>query len=668
MENPVIKKVITLLEDEEEKLEETYHKTLKDIETFFSKLFEHFPSSLEDWFLYIIEDPECLNRLGMPLSRDIGREIRSLLSSKSGFTDSFRKLIWVRLYETLEVTNYLFTIPTCPNELKRWKQRAEMAMDKLEDELTKREKGNLREIIEQQRWEVALYDVRETPIWLIPLLRDLNDPVAYGESNLDGKKDIFNYFCDLLKKSKLCRHEENEKHSKERIWLSHLLWILETLLIYSKTSDECDGLIKEIVDKINNKLQILNNYGETKKETRSLVPEIYGSPDTDLFFSAGWAMELFCLAKLSQEIHERIKTIEEGLVNVIKKAIEHATNTPTLPHLYHLCLRFWFLLYCWYFKAILTVLTESERKPTRICSHQLLRISKFEKNKTYRIITKKDYYFFAGEFLSRFKKEEERENVFKLIEAFGNEVVEKRPIPKGGKYSLFILGGAGVGKTTFVEKIISELINAEFKRYTPINKDGIENWLLSVEKTEGENKVLVLFVDEVHIPHFPSIFSFMLDPLQEGEISGKEIPYPVFYVFASSAYRNMEEFLFISRKKAEDGDTSMLDFSTRIGKWITLPELWQIPKQKYWVAFKYALKELQEEKEGVDESLLQPQAEEIAKAVALSFDVRNTRDIERKVKEIFGEISKGKKTFDKYKNYLRSPFLSFWAKGGSSRS
>jgi Cdc6-like AAA superfamily ATPase len=524
------------------------------------------------------------------------------------------------------------------------------------------------EILKEQKWEMVVYDIRETPVWLIPLLKILNDPLAYDKKDLKEKRDLFAQFCELLQNSQLYKYAKEKK-----IWLSHLLWILQTLLIYRKTlgkdqelTEKCNGLIEIIVNIIEKiKPQKLRHEGRIDKETRSLVPEIYEHPDTDIFFSAGWAMELVCLAALDKDIYKIINSIR-AIEESVKKAIERLRISPPM-HLFHLCLRLWFLLYCWYIKTILTALVEEKKKLCGIRPHELPRLPKIEKNKTYVITIRLDAkegvdnkkeseynFYFAGEFLARFEKE----NVLGLIDGFLSEATEYMPgsghIPKGTRYSLFILGGAGVGKTTFVEKIIGRIIETEPKRFTPVDLHGIKSWLL--ERNE-EQKCSVLFVDEAHIPSPPtSIFSLMLDPLQEGEIEGTVIKCPVLYVFASSAYKNMEEFLSTAKKIARDGNTSMLDFSTRIGKWITLPQLWQIPKQKYWISFGYASKKVKKEEA----------AKEIAKTVTLSLDIRNTRDIERKVDEVYCKILRGTPSFSLYKTYLRTPFCLFYEEGQDS--
>jgi hypothetical protein len=339
-------------------------------------------------------------------------------------------------------------------------------------------------------------------------------------------------------------------------------------------------------------------------------------------------------------------------------------------HLFHLCLRLWFLLDCWYSKTILVALTEEKKKPCEKSYVDLLEEPEIDKHNTYKISIELRDYYFAGEFLARFKKD--KENVLGLIKGFRSEAREYTPesghIPKGTRYSLFILGGAGVGKTTFVEKIIGRIIETEPKRFTPVDLHGIKNWLL---KRNEEQKCSVLFVDEAHIPSSPtSIFSLMLDPLQEGEIEGTVIKCPVLYVFASSAYKNMEEFLSTAKKIARDGNTSMLDFSTRIGKWITLPQLWQIPKQKYWISFAHArnnAREILKNRGSIQnvEEEAERNAKRIAKIVTLSFDVRNARDIERMVLEISrGIFDFGKNPIDLLdKNHLRAPlclFASLW--------
>ncbi|MDD2229500.1 MAG: hypothetical protein PHY48_08825 [Candidatus Cloacimonetes bacterium] len=198
---------------------------------------------------------------------------------------------------------------------------------------------------------------------------------------------------------------------------------------------------------------------------------------------------------------------------------------------------------------------------------------------------------------------------------------------KGTEQSVFLLGGAGFGKTELLKQIYTHKDDApvtEERTSSEANQDVntssqsipakmIQLTPLSFVKTCDFSNTLkeytsdlvyhhkcVIFIDELHIETQPSIYALLLVPLGEGvknsrsdakpiiPICGLDEPYDkcewidnnelnIHFVFASSRYQTKRVFLeeaFITK------NTAMRDFSTRVQHWIELPGFHLVPEQK----------------------------------------------------------------------------------------
>lgn len=217
----------------------------------------------------------------------------------------------------------------------------------------------------------------------------------------------------------------------------------------------------------------------------------------------------------------------------------------------------------------------------------------------------------------------------------------KGQVVKGTDHSVFILGGAGFGKTELVKQMYSEMkenngkaektVAAKMIPLTPLsfaqNKSfyDVINQGHNKDKLE-KNHICVVFIDEIHLQVNPSIYARLLVPLGESVKNLSEdgkpiITYPcdkqengnesseggtpkithpcnnkekgkspkeecywhknkelnIQFVFASSRYRSEYEF----REEAlATNNTAMIDFSTRVGHWVSLPSFSITPEQK----------------------------------------------------------------------------------------
>jgi len=193
----------------------------------------------------------------------------------------------------------------------------------------------------------------------------------------------------------------------------------------------------------------------------------------------------------------------------------------------------------------------------------------------------------------------------------------------GTKYSTFILGGAGIGKTTLVKEILTEQYKLKSSvRKTPISIfiDGYKNFLRKLAK----KKNIIFFLDEIHLESEISPYALMLDPLQDGSIYKNIENKKILYFFASSAYRTKEEF---EQTAIKSNNIAMRDFATRIGHWVILPDLFQIPEQKYILAHFIA-----KDKDYKDSYLPR-----IASMVMINADLDSSRKIEQYIEEFNNE-------------------------------
>jgi len=625
-------------EEREKKLEEIYDDLVKSVSNIFDLLFEFPITPLQDWFLHIIEIPECANALGMPLGGDVPEQVRSILASESGFAHTLRRLIFVRLYETFLITHWLFKNPLCPTWLFEYKHSIEDAMNLIKQEYLEyikvvEEKNEnkinykhteIEEAFKQMDWGKFHYSITPYPQWLVPLLRYLNYPHAFGENSIalkdDKKKDIFDKFVHLLAKS-----AKQNQQWLQTLDLSVLLWCIDTLALNyhqfnrsEKSQHDANKLFKKLLNSLNQKknaLQVPDTYRIKEASLKGVTtPEIFKEIDRPLFFSAAWAFELYLLAKLDR--NNPIKKYRQCFYDIIDTAIEYLPTNPRPSHIYLLCLRLWFLLECWYHKSILSAefLSKNAAKLKKginlLDSKEVGQISKHKQQKDNNLIkpyqiNDKVYY---STLLNRFTFGEKKAKELSLIN-FLKEIKKKikKKIEKGSKlpgsqYSVFILGGAGSGKSSLIKeslpKLFTERLNIQCGciRITPLDiQTRREKMLKKIEdkylelENDKKGRLLILFIDEIHIPSSPSPFAALLDALEENRLFGKylgdkqnKVSWNILYVFASSAYSNKEEFNSIARNKR---DVAMRDFATRVKYWIKLPELWQIPTQKFIISY-----------------------------------------------------------------------------------
>jgi len=640
-------------EETEEKLERIYDDLVKSIRKIFDLLFSSSITTIQDWFLHIIETPECANALGMPLGSDFSGQVRSVLASESGFTYTLRQLIFVRLYETFLITHWLFKNPLCPKWLFEYKDNIEDAMkwmrkeyieyDKVVEEVEKNGKNKIdynhkgiENAFEYQDWGKFHYTFTPYPQWLIPLLRYLNYPHAFGKDSIALKgperKNAFKKFVSLLNKQ--------SEEWIETLDLSVLLWCIDTLALNYKENKTAVSNYKELFRKL--LISILKKRHPLSDDTYRIeetklkgvtVLEVFKGIDRSLFFSAGWAFELYLLERIAKDDNP-IKNKTNYFYRITKKAIDHLLNNPSSSHIYLLCLRLWFLLECWYNKSILAAefLSKNESKEIDLLNSRKKMLTKKQKDngliKYYYQIADR---FYCPSFFDRFffkeNKNEKHDLIYFLEDKVRSKIKNSSKLP-GTIYSIFILGGAGAGKTSFLKKCLPVLLEERFGikcsylRITPleiqVKKTKIFEAIQDKIPKNGKS-LLILFIDEIHIPCSPSPFAVMLDSLQEyrfmGNFLGNECdkkgnlkPWNILYFFASSAYSSRDEFESIARNK---GDVAMSDFATRVKYWIKLPELWQIPMQKFVISYK------------------RTKNKKLSAAITISGDVKSTRELEQ---------------------------------------
>lgn len=242
-------------------------------------------------------------------------------------------------------------------------------------------------------------------------------------------------------------------------------------------------------------------------------------------------------------------------------------------------------------------------------------------------------------------------NEVKDNEVICNNVWGKRKRIKGIEHSVFLMGGAGFGKTELIRQIYSSVsgnnqsddtdqskemrkpkngdtqdknggknqIPANIINLTPLSfvksKNFADTLKMHKSKLNFHHKCVV-FIDELHIETQPSVYALLLIPLGEGvkntcsnansiiDDCGLEKPNEkcewkkndelnIHFVFASSRYQTKREFLeeaFITK------NTAMRDFATRIKHWIELPGFSLVPEQKLALFSEDLLKEQEKDK------------------------------------------------------------------------
>lgn len=693
-----IEEIIGFLDKNQDKLEITYEALESNLQRVFSSLNETPISSSEDWFLDIIENPICAAALGMPTGGELGKQLRYLLSSSSGFSHEMEKQISHRLHDIIMIFDWIYGHSLCPEWIKSYNRFFCGLKTQLESEgyckITKsndNDKEEFKKSWDTHKWERYHLTVSADPLWLLPNLSYFNSTSAQGIESKVFKitdtdvKILFDKFRDKLDSS------INDKDESLFIDLSKLLWCIDTFLINIKLIENdqknqkiLGSLIKVLEDKVIKSIkldEVIDEESDAKINEniddacllskddikRMAIPEIYETLDRTLLFSAGWAFELLLLLK---SIHKGYyagdksldKILQENKLEIIlnslvKRGINHAISSGPSNHLFLVCQKLWFLLECWHFKSIAI-----SYKYFASESDYFKRVENSSKFEPVENITKFGEYYYDNSLINRIYSVEEHLNEDQEIEENDNEKLKNNlyyylykicGLEKisGTKYSIFLLGGAGIGKTCLVSKTIQYLVKDMGKeedclRVTPLQVSSPEELFYKIESRLKEeingkfekntDKLLILFFDEIHLQTTRySPFAIMLDPLQEYQLGEHylgdiqklgdkqtKIPYKILYIFASSSYKSKEHFESIAREK---NDIAMRDFATRVRHWIKLPELWQIPGHKYvlgYFLYKNLLKEV-----NIDDNDLK----KVATSITLNGRLKSTREIEQEL-------------------------------------
>lgn len=642
--------ILELLNKNQERMEKAYRKIEKKLESILERFFMYPVSPLQDWFLKITEDPFCCNALGLPLVEKASSQLNLILASESGFSDDIKRAISHRLYETFKILYYIFQHPLCPDSITPYKPSIDILTKLLRDEGYCRTEEIVRpknsckytkwvnrgpynynipailDAWENGNWERFHFYYTPEPMWLYPNLLLLNYPQVFGKNAMifDRRHRIRTIFKNFRKRLcediKLRKNKERNNKKIEELFVdfSKLLWCIDTfalnsnLLKYKTNKKIFKKLIKELLQRVNTEgldscFQINANY-----LIKMPLNETYKTGDRILLFSAGWALELYQIFRVNEKIKNmnKIRTCIRRLIAIAEKGIERVIKEEIPSHLYLLCQRLCFLLDCWQYKSISISLEYRDST-----------IVKYENNK--RIDNPKKYYVehrkiaYDKSFFDNLKDREQGKKFEEIL-------MDKIDKP------MFLLGGAGIGKTSLVEKFIpaflEEKCNLEVTtiRVIPIEIQTPRELYIKIKNYN--KKTLILFFDEMHLSSSLSPFALMLDPLQERYLAGKPLgEIKIKYIFASSAFQTKEEFLAFAKKNV---NIAMRDFATRIHYWIQLPELWQKPEQKFILAY-----HLLQGKGSIGEE----ERKKLAAFITIDAESKSSREINRKIE---GRINK----------------------------
>lgn len=572
-------KILEQLWKEEKRLEKSYSSLEDELKRIFSFLFNASPIPYFDWLLRIVDEPGFGSVLGMPATCDSGQQIRSLIASNSPFSEGLRTQIAHRLYSVLQIISWLENNPLIPN----WIRSYQGAIGELRKALVKdyiliisaADEGRINKAWELNKWD-NFHDVTSLDIsFLFPNLQYLNNPGSRKPeicNSRTGAIDITRRLANEIKRH-LDIADNNRVRVKEYLFVdvSKWLWSIDTFLLNKRVYIRHRTLATRLVQKL---MEIgLDNLFDLDivRAKQMPAPELYTRERT-LLFATGWALEIDLLCDqyqspelasgLSREERESFVELRKRMTDIALRGINMLAREGDYQqkkidcnsyHLYFMCQRFWLYLEFWHYRAI--------RSAIEMKNHS---IERYAKKPVAKI-----YYF--NNLWKRIKVVISTQNI--------KEVKDLKELP-GSLYSIFILGGEGVGKTTLVRRVFKEMYGAEeeVQQYNPIDIDTPIKLLEILDKYK--NKFVIFFLDEMHFSD--SIYPLMLGPLQEKRVSGKKLEGKIMFVFASSAFRNKDEFI---RRAREHALIPMRDFASRIGHWIELPDIWQVPEQKYILAY-----------------------------------------------------------------------------------
>lgn len=624
-------KILEQLWKEEKRLEKSYSSLEDELKRIFSFLFSASPIPYFDWLLRVIDEPGFGSVLGMPATCDSGQQIRSLIASNSPFSESLRTQIAHRLYSVLQIISWLENNPLIPNWIRSYQGAiGELRKALIKDYILIRsaaDEGKINKAWELNKWD-NFHDVTSLDIsFLFPNLQFLNDPGSRKPEICNSRKgaiDITRRLADELTRQ-LDIADNNRVRVKEYLFVdvSKWLWSIDTFLlnkrIFIKHRTLATRLIQELI-----KIGLANLFDLDFIRAKQMpAPELYTRERT-LLFATGWSLEIDLLCDQYQstelasimsrderesfvELRNRMTDIALKGINMLAGEGDHRPKgiDSNSHHLYFMCQRFWLFLEFWQYRAIRSAV-EMKKKS----------IERYTQNPVANI-----YYF--NNLWKRIRVVLSAQNV--------KEVKDLKNLP-GSLYSIFILGGEGVGKTTLVRSVFKELFGAEeeVQQYNPFDIDTPLKLLDILDKYK--TKFVIFFLDEMHFTD--NIYALMLGPLQERRVSGKKLEGKIMYVFASSAFRNKDEFIRMARERAL---IPMRDFASRIGHWIELPDIWQVPEQKYILAYYLSkAKLISTKKKHAALITINPKLRE---ARSIERALHNVRLIEESVKYIRGDVA-----------------------------
>ncbi|MDP8313452.1 MAG: hypothetical protein RAP70_00055 [Candidatus Celaenobacter antarcticus] len=394
------------------------------------------------------------------------------------------------------------------------------------------------------------------------------------------------------------------------------------------------GIINNLVDYIENRPEIKRNQYTSLELHDFITPEIH-TIEKELLFSAGWALELLLLC----DVYDKDSTLKgeikvDGIRKFARKIIGQAIDDLLKPsesmkfHLYSMTQRFWFFLEYWQYKAI-------------SAANKLMNLDETSFDKEYKPVKDKGLFHYYNSLWSRIFGKDNIGGITHLPDK--KKVMNNKKLP-GTKYSCFIMGGSGIGKTGLVEKVLREEYSLKgAMRITPMDLKIFGCYYLLKKITKSNN--IIVFLDEIHINTGISPYAFMLDPLQDDfkyevieELEEKkggnkkekdktenneEKDKKILYIFASSAYKTKDEF---KRKAIESNDIAMYDFATRIGHWVVLPDLFQMPEQKHILGYFIGKK--------TKYNFNYKQLQSIAALITINASLKSSREIEYEINRI----------------------------------
>lgn len=660
-------KMLDIFDGFEEKanLFHQFDKIESSLQNLFIRLFKYPVNPVEDWFVNIIQDPICAAAMGMPLNDDISAQVRTLLSSESGFSFELKKQISVRIFEIIRIIEWIRNNPLKPSWIEEYYPKFEEIKNQLVNNsycgTIDLNTDSIEYSWKNDTWNTFHISQPFEPLWLLPNLLHFNDPSKRGSSNFKfgEKENLNNFFNKVLQYLKTADNlpiKDNILNDKGK-----LLWLFDTIIIYKKEVDKSEEIFDNLSEKFINLLEhddslksfFQMNHMHIKDQS---IPELFISQDRNIMFSVAWSIELFLLLYFEPENDN--KEIKEKVKIIIKKGLGYLENPVYHTHLYLLCQKYWFFLNYWSSKSILvsTVLSNHDEETLKNKYGFSVPVSK-NKNR-----------YFNYDFIEKHTKFiDEEKNILDFVKDIRDEDGRLRGID----YSVFITGGAGIGKTDLIEKTLKVLINhprniikeneevIEFKKvqrdnendYADVNVKYLRTIPIEIDssaklfeliQTEYErkeksnvddlDKYLLLVIDEMHMPTKLSPFSIMLDPLQEAKIGQQKLwedktgsYWNIIYFFISSAYKSKEDLISTARDLK---NIPMRDFATRVNHWLTLPELWQVPKHKYIISY-HMLKDMKKDS-GLEES----EFKKFAIAATISGKLKSTREIKRKILDV----------------------------------